>query len=53
MGKIVGLVQLAMGVGGIGLCGYGAWLAWPPAGFVVWGALLFGVAAYGATRRAS
>lgn len=27
-------------LGGVGLLGYGAWLAWQPAGFMVAGAIL-------------
>lgn len=34
------LVRAAAALGGAGLVAYGAWLAWPPAGFLVGGALL-------------
>lgn len=34
------LVRDAAGLAGVGLLSYGAWLAWPPAGFMVAGALI-------------
>lgn len=35
---------------GVGFLGYGAWLAWPPAGWMVVGSLLLGAAVVGALR---
>jgi hypothetical protein len=35
---------------GMGLLAYGAWLTFPPAGFIVGGALLIAVGALGARR---
>ena len=32
---------------GLGLVGYGAWLVFPPAGFIVPGGILSGVAVFG------
>lgn len=39
-----------LAVSGTGLMGYGAWLAWPPAGFLVAGALLVCVWLLGTLR---
>ena len=48
--SIVGVAQLLAGLGGIGLVGFGAWLHYPPLGFVAGGAMLFVVAMVGALR---
>lgn len=42
--------RLVLAILGSGLIGYGAWLHYPPAGFVAAGTLLFGVALLGALR---
>ncbi|MFP5513339.1 hypothetical protein TSH7_01300 [Azospirillum sp. TSH7] len=42
--------RLVLAVVGAGLIGYGAWLHYPPAGFVSSGALVFAVAVIGAMR---
>ncbi|CAO3445762.1 Phage protein [Azospirillum argentinense] len=42
--------RLFLALGGVALIGYGAWLHYPPAGFITAGALLFGVAVVGAVR---
>jgi hypothetical protein len=47
---IADLVRLAIAICGIGLIGYGAWLHYPPAGFMAAGALLFLVALIGGLR---
>lgn len=40
-GTVVGAVGRSLpGVLGLGLVAYGAWLAWPPAGFLAAGGLL-------------
>ena len=36
-----------VGLVGVGLIGYGAWLVFPPAGFIVPGAIMAGVAIFG------
>ncbi len=46
------LVRLGMATAGAVLVGYGAWLHYPPLGFVAGGALLFATAVIG-TLRAS
>ncbi|MBP2302533.1 hypothetical protein [Azospirillum picis] len=43
-------VRLLLAASGVGLIGYGAWLHYPPAGFVTSGVLLFAVAMVGALR---
>ena len=45
---IAELLRDACGIVGIGLLGYGAWLWWEPAGFMVPGAALLGLAVGGA-----
>jgi hypothetical protein len=35
-----GLLRALPGLAGLGLVAYGAWLAWPPAGFLAAGALI-------------
>lgn len=42
--------HLRDGCAGVGACliGYGAWLWWPPAGFMMVGAILLGIAVLGA-----
>lgn len=37
---MLGLLLVLRGVAGLLLISYGAWLAWPPAGFIVGGVLL-------------
>lgn len=44
------LAQALPGLAGVGLLAYGAWLAWPPAGFIVAGALLLADAAWEQNR---
>lgn len=40
-GTVLGALWRALpGLGGLGLVAYGAWLAWPPAGFLTAGGLL-------------
>lgn len=43
-------VRDALGIIGLGLLGYGCWLIYPPAAFIVPGVVLVGVAIFG-TRR--
>lgn len=38
------VIRDGMGLAGIGSIAYGAWLAWPPAGFMVGGGMLFAAA---------
>ena len=41
MGMAVGVLGRALpGLTGVGLVSYGAWLAWPPAGFLTAGVLV-------------
>lgn len=42
----------ATGLVGVGLLGYGAWLWWPPAGFMMAGALMVALAVAGTVLRA-
>ncbi|MCW2243588.1 hypothetical protein [Azospirillum canadense] len=42
--------RLVLAVVGVGLIGYGAWLHYPPAGFIAGGALVFAMALIGALR---
>ncbi|HEX4302844.1 MAG TPA: hypothetical protein VHZ78_08620 [Rhizomicrobium sp.] len=42
--------RLVMGVSGIGLTGFGSWLIYPPAGFIVVGVLLLAIAVVGEMR---
>lgn len=37
---VPGLLRDLAGLGGVGLVAYGAWLIYPPAGFIVGGSLL-------------
>lgn len=37
---VPGLVRDLAGLGGVGLVSYGAWLIYPPAGYIVGGSLL-------------
>lgn len=37
---VPGLLRDLAGLGGVGLVAYGAWLIYPPAGFIVGGCLL-------------
>jgi hypothetical protein len=39
-GAVPGVVRDLAGLGGVGLVSYGAWLIYPPAGFIVGGSLL-------------
>ena len=39
-GKIFTVLRDIIGLAGVGLFAFGAWLAWPPAGFMAAGALL-------------
>lgn len=39
-GAVPGLVRDLAGLSGVGLVAYGAWLIYPPAGFIVGGCLL-------------
>ena len=48
---VVDLARLVAAIGGLALLGYGCALAWHPLGFIVPGALLFGVGTIGALRR--
>lgn len=47
---MIDVARLALGFGGAALIGYGGWLHYPPLGFAVAGALLFGVSLIGALR---
>lgn len=40
-GAIAGLLRDLAGLSGVGLVSYGAWLVYPPAGFIVGGSLMF------------
>ncbi len=40
-----------LALGGIGLVGYGAWLHYPPLGFIAGGALLLAIGVAAALRR--
>lgn len=42
-----GLFRDLMSLAGLGLVGYGCWLAWPPAGFIVPGLLMLSLAVFG------
>lgn len=42
--------RLVLAVAGAGLIGYGAWLHYPPAGFIAGGGLVFAMALIGALR---
>lgn len=44
------LARLIIASVGVALVGYGAWLHYAPLGFVLAGAMLFGVAVVGALR---
>ncbi|MCL8382069.1 hypothetical protein [Xanthobacter aminoxidans] len=44
------VARLGVAVLGTSLIGYGAWLHYPPAGFVAAGALLYAIAMIGALR---
>lgn len=48
--SVLDLARALMAAAGVGLLSYGAWLAWAPAGFLVPGALLFGLSVAGALR---
>lgn len=37
-------------IGGMALLGFGAWLAWPPAGYMVGGAVMLALGVIGARR---
>lgn len=37
---VAGLLRALPGLVGLGLVAYGAWLAWPPAGYLIAGALI-------------
>jgi|GEM_PF-562351 len=39
-GAVPGLVRDITGLGGVGLVSYGAWMIYPPAGFITAGILL-------------
>lgn len=49
-GAAMDAVRLLLAVAGVVLIGYGAWLHYPPAGFVSAGVLLFGIALIGTLR---
>lgn len=56
MSALPGLIRDAAGLSGVGLVSYGAWLAYPPSGFIVAGLLLLlgvllNVRAEGAAER--
>lgn len=40
LGAIPGLLRDFAGLSGVGLVSYGAWLVYPPAGFLVGGSLM-------------
>ena len=40
LGAIPGLLRDLAGLSGVGLVSYGAWLVYPPAGFIVGGSLM-------------
>lgn len=44
------VAQDASAVFGVGLLGFGCWMAWPPLGFIVSGGALLGLAVVGAWR---
>ena len=50
-GWLVDLLRDLTAIAGVGLLGYGAWLAWPPAGFMAAGVMLFAVAIVGTLLR--
>ncbi|RUM06807.1 hypothetical protein [Rhizobium chutanense] len=43
-------IREIVGAAGAALAGYGAWLSYPPAGFMVAGGILVGLAAIGTLR---
>lgn len=43
-------IREIVGAGGAALAGYGAWLSYPPAGFMVAGGILVGLAVIGTLR---
>jgi hypothetical protein len=43
-------IREIVGLAGAALSGYGAWLAFPPAGFMVGGGILVGLAVIGTLR---
>lgn len=47
-----GIMRDLFALAGVGLIGYGAWLAWPPAGFMAAGGCLFLVSLVGSLRAA-
>ncbi|MEI9995105.1 MAG: hypothetical protein WDM91_10955 [Rhizomicrobium sp.] len=49
---IADYARLVFGCVGIGLIGYGAWLVYRPAAFIITGALLLGIAVLGSIRAA-
>lgn len=51
--KASGIVRDGAGLVGLGALSYGAWLAWPPAGFMLGGFLLLAGAALSALGAAS
>lgn len=48
--EVVDFARMAMAAAGVALFGYGAWLVFKPAGFIVVGILLFGTALIGTLR---
>ncbi|MGV1867213.1 MULTISPECIES: hypothetical protein [unclassified Rhizobium] len=44
------MIREIVGFAGAALAGYGAWLAYPPAGFMVGGGILVGLAVIGTLR---
>lgn len=49
-GDILDAIRLALAVAGAGLVGLGAWMHYPPLGFITAGALLVAIAVVGAVR---
>lgn len=47
---MIDAARLGLAVCGASLVGYGAWLHYPPLGFVAGGAILFAIAVIGALR---
>lgn len=48
--RIVTVIRDLLGLVGVGATSYGAWLVYEPAGYIVGGVILTGVAAIGAFR---
>lgn len=52
MHKVIDSLRLVLASAGIGLIGYGAWLHYPPLGFVAAGMLILILSIAGAMRTA-